>query len=99
MSDVNDQPRKLIDVFNETGVPRENTNTDYTQTYQLQKATQNGVRVKAIDASGNSLQYINLRDHDVPYVYLSKALLDRQRNGGKLPIEFTITIKASAWEE
>jgi len=71
----------------------------YTQSYQLQKATKNGARIKAIDAEQNSLHYINLRDHDVPYVYVSKRLLDSMREGGNLPVEFTLTIEASAWDE
>jgi hypothetical protein len=71
----------------------------FTQRYQLQKATKNGARIKAIDAEQNSLHYINLRDHDVPYVYVSKRLLDSMRNGGNIPVEFTITIEAVEWAD
>ena len=70
----------------------------YTQTYSLQKATKNGCRIRATDAGTNSLGYINLKDHPLAYIYIGNAVLDQLSKDGKLPMEFTIELRATSWE-
>lgn len=80
--------------------PSEPSKRGYTQTYKIQKATKNGARFVAVDAELNSLKYINLADHDFPYFYVSKRLLQSLADeGGNIPVTLTIRLEPVEWTE